>query len=89
MKQPVDVDIMGVRLTVASDDGVQHVREVAAYVDGQMRQLASGCTGNAVQIALLTALNIASEYRKLHREREELDRVMARLSKRVSSRLEE
>lgn len=89
MKQPVDVEIMGVQLTVASDDGVQHVRQVAAYVDGRMRQFAAGVRGNPLQAALLTALNIASEYWKLREEREELDRVLARVSKRVSSRLEE
>ena len=76
---------MGHRLTVTSDDGADHVREVADYVDGQMRQLEEGrAPTTMVHLALLTALNIASEYRKLNSEGEELHRVIDRLSKRVS-----
>lgn len=85
MKQPVDVVIMGHRLTVTSDDGAEHVCEVAGDVDQKMRKLAEGRGGTTmVQLALLTALNIASECRKLSSEREELHRVIDRLSKRIS-----
>lgn len=76
---------MGHRLTVTSDDGAEHVREVAGDVDHQMRQLAEGrAPTTMVHLALLTALNIASEYRKLTSEQEELHRVIDRLSNRVS-----
>jgi len=85
MKQPVDVVILGHRLTVTSDDGVDHVREVAAYVDERMRSLAGGrAPTTIVQLALLTAMNMASEFRKASAEREELQRVIDRLSVRVS-----
>ena len=88
MKRPLDVEIMGQRLTVASDDGDDHVRRVAEYVDQQMRQLAGGLhTASTMQLALLTALNIASEYWKLQHEQEELHRTIHRLSQRVSAQL--
>ena len=89
MKQPFDVEIMGQRLTVASDEDNEHVRRAADYVDQQMRQLADGRGGaSIVQLALLTALNIASEYWKLHQDQEELQRTINRLSQRVLARLE-
>jgi len=76
---------MGHRLTVTSDDGADHVREVADDVDREMRQLAEGRGPTTmVQLALITALNVASKYRKLSSEQEELHRVIDRLSKRVS-----
>ncbi len=87
MKQAVDVEIMGHRFTVASDDGEEHIRDIAEYVDHQMRQLSAGRTTNILQLALLTALNIASEYWKLRREQEELDRIISRLSQRLSTRV--
>jgi cell division protein ZapA len=88
MKRALDVEIMGQRLTVASDDGDDHVRRVAEYVDQQMRQLASGPRpASMMQLAMLTALNIASEYWKLQQEQEELHRTIHRLSQRVLARL--
>jgi len=89
MKKPLDVEIMGQRLTVTSDDGEEHVYRMAEYVDQQMRQLAGRLNAASVmQVALLTALNIASEYWKLHHEQEELHRTINRLSQRVLARLE-
>ena len=88
MSRPVDVDIMGHRLTVTSSDGDEHIRRVAEHVDTQMRQLAAGASNaTIVQLALLTALNIASEYWKLHQEQEELHRSINRLSQRVLAHL--
>jgi len=86
MKRAVDVEIMGHQFSVTSDDGEEHVRAVAEYVDQQMRQLAGGRTTTSLQLALLTALNIASEYWKLRHEQEELDRIISRLSQRLTTR---
>lgn len=76
---------MGHRLTVTSDDGAAHVREVAEDVDREMRQLAAGQGSTTmVQLALITALNVASKYRKLAAAQDELQSVVNRLSQRVS-----
>ena len=88
MKRSLDVEIMGQRLTVASDDGEDHLQQVAQYVDQQMRQLAGGLgSASMMQVALLTALNIASEYWKLQHDQEELHRTIHRLSQRMLARL--
>ena len=88
MPVPVEVEIMGQRLTVASDEGEEHVRQVAGYVEAQMQRIAHGRIPAAtVHLALITALNIASEYRKLQDEQEELRRTINRLTQRVLARL--
>jgi cell division protein ZapA len=89
MRPPLEVEIMGQRLTVASDDGEEHVRQVARYVDQQMRQLAEARPPVAtLQLALVTALNIASEYRKLQHQQEELCQKVDRMAQRLVARLE-
>jgi cell division protein ZapA len=88
MKRPVEVEIMGQRLTVASDDGEEHVRLVAGYVDRQIRRLSQGRSPTATaNLALLAALNIASEYWKLRAQQEEVEKTINRLSQRVLTRL--
>ena len=79
---------MGQRLTIASDDSEAHVRQIASYVDGRIRRLAEGQAASApMDLVLLTALNIASEYWKLREEQEELQETISRLSKRVQAEL--
>jgi cell division protein ZapA len=88
MKQPVDVEIMGQQLTIASDDGPEHIRAVARFVDETMRAMAA--TGRVVatlDIALLAALNIASEYQKLRQQHQELTETIDRLSQRLLAEL--
>ncbi len=88
MQEPVEVEIMGYRLIVASDDTAEHVREVAAHVSRRMQQLADGRTVTpSLNLALVTALNIASEWRKLQRQQEELCETVNRTAQRVSAKL--
>ena len=79
---------MGQRLLVTSDDDDEHVRQVAGYVDRQLRLVARGRETTAtLNLVLLTALNIASEYWKLQAEQEKVQQTISRLSQRVSSGL--
>jgi len=88
MREPITVEILGQTLTVASDDGEKHVRDVARFVEERMHQLAAGRKVPPMpHLALLAALNIASEYQKLQREQEELVRAINRMVQRVSARL--
>jgi cell division protein ZapA len=88
MARPVEVRILGQRLTVASDDGEQHVRDVAAYVDHCMRRLAADAPAtSSLDLALVTALNIASEWRKLQNQQQELSQTINRLTRRVTATL--
>lgn len=58
----VQIEILGRRYALQSDREPRHVRAVAAYVDGQLRDMTGG-RASAVQRdhAILAALNIASE----------------------------
>jgi len=85
MKDPVQVEILGQRLTVASDDGEAHVREVAQMLEDRARDLATQFPrATILQLALLTALNIASECWKLSQDRADMDAAIVRLSEEVA-----
>ena len=87
LRNPVEVEIMGQRFTVASDDGEDHVQKVAKYVNEQMRRLSAGQRMPTTQVALLAALNIASEYWKLRESHEDLNQRVDRISQRVLAQL--
>lgn len=86
-RQPVEVEIMGQRLTVASDDADDHVRKVANYVNEEMRRLSDGGRVVSTRLALLAALNIASEYWKLRESQEDLTQRVERISQQVLAQL--
>ena len=79
MAQPVEVVIMGQVFSVTSEDGEEHIRRVASYVDGKMREIAAG--GKVVSsftAAVLAALNIASECHKLQQNAAEIEAAIDR-----------
>ena len=58
-----------------------YIQEVAAYVDGKMRELEGRlATGTPTKIAILTSMNVADE---LFRQRDELARLEAELRERA------
>ena len=90
MKRQVEVKIMGQSFTVASDEGEAHLRRVAELVDAKMRELAVGArTVSTASVAILAALNIASEYQKLRDEQEFVQHAIERLSARVQQWLKD
>lgn len=73
MKQTVEVEIAGQRLSIRSDEGPAYVQELADYVDAQLRQLVPGGrnTFNLQRVALLVAIQLADELfreKDLHRQ---------------------
>lgn len=86
MPQPVEVVIMGQTFSVTSDDGEEHVREVAAYVDRTMRDIATrGKVVSSFTAAVLAALNIASEWHKLRQNIADMDAAIERLADRLAT----
>lgn len=82
MKQTVEVEIAGQKLTIRSDEGAQYVQELADYVDAQMRQLVDKRnTFNLQRAALLVAIQLADE---LFREKD----IHRKFRQRVSAKLE-
>jgi len=73
VKEGVAVEIMGQPYVVRSAFPEEYVREVAAYVDDKMREVAQGTrTVDTLHTAILTALNIAQDYLQERRENKEL-----------------
>ena len=90
MKQAVEVKIMGQSFTVASDEGEEHVRRAAELVDAKMREAsAANQSVTTLHLAILAALNIASEYQKLAEEQAAVQRAIDALVGCVSGRLKE
>lgn len=84
MGQSVEVEVFGQTLLVTSDEGEEHVRGVAAEVNRRMQETAAGNrVASALAVALVTALNIASEYQKLKQEHSQLQEAIDRLAARV------
>ena len=80
MSAPLEIEVMGQRLTVRSEDDKQHVQSVARYLDEQIRRVAeTQTTKTMVQAALVAALNIASDYWKLQHQQQEVHKAISRM----------
>ena len=63
MKKRFDVKILGQELSVVSDSGDEHVAEVIRFVSDKVEEAGKVAgSKNALNIAILAALNIADEY---------------------------
>jgi cell division protein ZapA len=59
------INILGQNLSVLSDAGDEHVAYVVKYVDDKVKEVEHASSNiNTLNIAILTALNIADEYIK-------------------------
>ena len=86
MGDPVEVVIMGQVFSVTSEDGAEHIRRVASYVDGKIREMAAGGkVASSLTAAVLAALNIASECQKLQENLAETEAVIDRLTERLDA----
>lgn len=73
--QTVKVEIYNQTYNIRSRDGdTEHIRKLAAFVDGRMREIASGTlTVDSLRLAILAALNIADELHQMRERRDKLD----------------
>lgn len=78
---------MGQTFSVVSDEEEDHVRRVAAYVDERIRQQA-GRASSSFGAAVVTALNIASEYQKLRAEHGRVQKTIDRLATRLGVQMD-
>ena len=62
MTKTTDVEIYGQRYAIRGEADEGYIRRLAAFVDGQMRQVAEGMnTTTPSRLAVLTALNVAHQ----------------------------
>lgn len=85
MARGITVEIMGMSLVVASDDGDEWARSLASAVDEKIRSIRAGSqTVNSINIAILAALNFADELAHLRREHQAMLDRLERLNQRLS-----
>jgi len=89
MKQRIEVEIYNQTFIVNSEDDELYVREIASYVDQQMRQVGENAkTAMPLRVAIMAALSIADEYHKaLQRENDthkEIDRLSSLILERIA-----
>ncbi len=73
MKTPINVQIGGQRFALRGDQDERLMREMAAYVDGRMKELQKQTrTADTQSLAVLAALQITEELFKERRAREDL-----------------
>jgi cell division protein ZapA (FtsZ GTPase activity inhibitor) len=62
-QQPIEVEVFGQRFMLRSEKSEEDVRQIAAYVDRQLQQVAEHArTAVLLRVALMAALTIADEY---------------------------
>jgi cell division protein ZapA len=78
----VEVDILGQKYTIKGDAPEEHIRKLASFVDGKMKEVYSAAPGIApLKAAILASLNIAEE---LHRVREEQENITKNIEERAN-----
>ena len=92
MAKPIEVDVYGHKLVLRPTEDEGYARELALYVDGQMRTIAQELTKFApATVAILAAINIADQLfqqQRLRRESEtEIERRAEGLLECIGSRL--
>ena len=81
MVQPVKVKILDREYLVTSEEDQEQVQRIAEYLNEKLREVRDNTEGlSEKKTAILAALNIASEYFNLLRERDDL---LARLRQRT------
>ncbi len=68
----VEVEILGQRFTLRTDESEQHLQAVAQVVDEALREVTGGRGGQSYQAAVVAAMQVASELVKLRRDHAEL-----------------
>ena len=72
-KKKVVVEIFGETYPLRSDESADYVRQLARFVDENMRDIAKKTRSfSGIMIGVLAALQIADEYHKLKKDYDEL-----------------
>lgn len=86
----IEVEIFGQKYALRADADEEHVRKVADLVDQKMREVATGSRSiSTMQIAVLAALDIASEYVQQRSRLGQLTADVESRSDRLAQRIED
>jgi cell division protein ZapA len=86
----VKITIYGHSYNIQGDAPPEYMRELASFVSERMEEVAGSVSnGNVVQIAILTALNIADEYFQLKSQRVSSTQLLEQKTSALISMLDE
>ena len=90
MGKTFNISILGQKLSVLSDAGDEHVAYVVKYVDDKVKEV-ENISGNinTLNVAILTALNIADEYIKYKETKEDICNQLESRSEKLISLINE
>ncbi|HYC61751.1 MAG TPA: cell division protein ZapA [Thermoanaerobaculia bacterium] len=84
------VEIFGQTYNVRGDGDQDYLAELAQFVDSRMREVASQvATVDPAKIAILAALNIADEFFRFRRQRQDVAGIWLERTEEISDRLSE
>jgi cell division protein ZapA len=85
LKKRFEVRILGQEISVISDSGDEHVASVVRYVSGKVDEAGKAAGRNALDIAILAALNIADEYLQIMGTKENIYNQLENRAERLIS----
>ncbi len=86
--QTTSVEIFGQAYNVRGDGDPNYLLELARFVDSRMREVAAEvATVDPMKIAILAALNIADEFSRFRKQREESAGIWIEKTEEISERL--
>ena len=84
------VEIFGQTYNVRGDGDPDYLVELARFVDSRMREVAAQvATVDPLKIAVLAALNIADEFSRFRRQRDDAAGIWLERTEEISERLSE
>ena len=84
------VEIFGQTYNVRGNGDQDYLAELAQFVDTRMREVAAQvATVDPAKIAILAALNIADEFSRFRRQREDAAEIWLEKTEEISERLSE
>ena len=85
-----EVEIFGQTYNVRGEGDPDYLTELARFVDSRMREVAAKvATVDPMKIAILAALNIADEFSRYRRQREDAAGIFIERTEEISERLSE
>jgi cell division protein ZapA len=86
--EPTEVEIFGQTYSVRGEGDPNYLMELARVVDARMREVAAQVsTVDPLKIAILAALNIADEFSRYRKQREDAAGIWIEKTEEISERL--
>jgi len=87
--QSVEVEILGQRYSIKTDEDEAYIKRVAAYIDKKLKEIYTAVPNiNQSKAMIMTLFSITDELFRLKMKQEEIDRVIEEKTRILSGFLE-